>query len=178
MKNKALFLDRDGVINVEKNYLFRIEDFEFCKGIFQIVKFFESRGYLIFVVTNQSGIGRGYYSLKSFHKLTNWMVKKFQQKNIKITRVYYCPHSPDFECSCRKPKNQMLEDAIDFYEIDRKKSWLIGDKISDILAGKRSNIGNLILINEKNNYNEKINFLAKDSFEIAKFLETNKTFRF
>ena len=105
MGKKALFLDRDGVINVEINYLFRKEDFIFRKGIFKLLLHYFKAGYLIFVVTNQAGIARGYYSEQEFSRLTEWMTEKFGKRGIHITKVYHCPHHPDFtgECSCRKP---------------------------------------------------------------------------
>jgi len=174
LKKKALFLDRDGVINIEKNYLYRIEDFEFCKGIFGTVKYFQKRGFLIFVVTNQSGIGRGYYSQKSFYKLTNWMVKRFKNRGIEITKVYHCPHTPKIQCQCRKPDDKMFQDAIKTYNIDVLNSWMIGDKISDLQAAKKSKIGNLILINKQNRGDMKIDFLVNETFEIINIIKEGR----
>ena len=85
---KALFLDRDGVINVEKDYLYKIEDFEFIDGIFDALKYLQSLGYIFIVVTNQSGIGRGYYTQEDFNRLTTWMIKEFRKHNINIQSVY------------------------------------------------------------------------------------------
>ena len=103
---KALFLDRDGVINREKNYLYKIEDFEFIDGIFELCRFYENLGFLIFVVTNQSGIARGYYSEDDFKRLTSYMVERFSQEGITISKVYHCPHHPDIsgKCECRNPR--------------------------------------------------------------------------
>ena len=135
--NKALFLDRDGVINVEKNYLHKVEDFEFIDGIFELCRAFQDRGYLIVVVTNQSGIARGYYSEEDFSVLTVWMIAAFKAQNIEITHVYHCPHHPDISgaCDCRKPNPGMLLEAAKSYQIDLKESLLIGDKERDIDAG-------------------------------------------
>ena len=92
---KALFLDRDGVINKEKNYLYKIEDFEFIDGVFDTCRYFQDLGYLIIVITNQAGIARGKYTEKDFEILTTWMLKEFEKENITISKVYYCPHHPD-----------------------------------------------------------------------------------
>ena len=134
---KALFLDRDGVINVEKQYLYKKEDFEFIEGIFELCQFFQDLGYLIIVVTNQSGIARGYYSEEDFENLTQWMVKQFKEQNITISKVYHCPHHPDItgECLCRKPKPGMLLDAQKEFNVDLKHSVMVGDKERDIEAG-------------------------------------------
>ena len=137
MRKKALFLDRDGVINVEKNYLYKIEDFEFIEGIFELCQHFVDAGYLIFVVTNQSGIARDYYSDEEFEELTTWMLGAFYEHGIEITHVYHCPHHPDIsgECSCRKPKPGMLLQAAQEFDIDLQNSIMIGDKERDIEAG-------------------------------------------
>lgn len=134
MSQKALFLDRDGVINVEKNYLHKIKDFEFIDGIFELCLFFQKFGYKIFVVTNQSGIARGYYSEADFQTLTQWMVKAFAKEGITISEVYHCPHHPDISgpCSCRKPKPGMIHDAVKAFNIDTVGSVLVGDKERDI----------------------------------------------
>lgn len=142
-KNKALFLDRDGTVNVEKNYVCKIEDFEFIDDIFALIKSYQKRGFLIFIITNQSGIARGFYTEKEFNILTEWMIKKFWENNIIITKVYYCPHHPDYtgSCECRKPNPGMILKALEEFNINPKKSVLIGDKKSDILAGENAGIG-------------------------------------
>jgi len=94
MKNKVAFLDRDGVVNIEKDYLYKIEDFEFIDGVFEACKYFKDLGYLIIVITNQSGIGRGYYTSDDFDNLTIWMNKQFSDNGIEIDGVYCCPHTP------------------------------------------------------------------------------------
>ena len=140
--NKALFLDRDGVINVEKNYLHTIEAFEFIEGIFALCRFFQAKGYQIIVVTNQSGIARGYYTEEDFNGLTAWMIDAFNHEDVKITAVYHCPHHPDIsgECACRKPEPGMLLEAAKAYDIDLKSSLMIGDKERDIEAALRAGV--------------------------------------
>ena len=146
--NKALFLDRDGVVNKEKNYLYKIEDFEFIDGVFETCKYFQDRGYLIIIITNQAGIARGKYTEKDFEILTKWMIKEFEKENIKISKVYHCPHHPDFncECECRKPKPKMILDAQKEFNIALSNSILVGDKNSDIEAGIKAGIHQNYLI--------------------------------
>ena len=149
---KALFLDRDGVINVEKEYLYKIDDFEFIDRIFDLCLHYQNIGYIIIVVTNQSGIARGYYTEDDFEVLTKWMVHEFSKKNILINRVYHCPHHPNIsgECSCRKPKSGMLLEAQKDFDIDLKNSLLVGDKERDIEAGLNAGLDKTYLFDETN----------------------------
>ena len=148
MKNKALFLDRDGTINVEKNYVFRIEDFKFRDGIFELIREFFTKGYLIFVITNQAGIARGYYSADDFHLLNDWMVEQFRLRGITITAVYFCPHHPNFsgECDCRKPKPGMILSSAQKYSLALDQSFVVGDKWSDIEAGKTAGCKTVLVL--------------------------------
>ena len=150
VKHKALFLDRDGTINLEKNYVYKISDFEFLPGIFNLIQYFQHKEFLIFIITNQSGIARGYYSEQEFYTLNNWMLAEFEKENIKITKVYFCPHHPDFSdaCNCRKPKPGMILQAAREYPIDLKNAVLIGDKKRDILAGKNAGVGKNVYIQD------------------------------
>jgi D-glycero-D-manno-heptose 1,7-bisphosphate phosphatase len=148
---KALFLDRDGVINVDRNYVHRVEDFEFLPGIFELCAAAVERGYLIVVVTNQAGIGRGYYTEADFAQLTEWMVGAFRQRGIDIARVYHCPYHPAAgvgeyrrESFDRKPQPGMLLRARDELGLDLAGSVLIGDKDSDIAAGRAAGVGRLV----------------------------------
>jgi len=154
MPIKTIFLDRDGVINKEKNYLSKVNDFEFISGVFDACIHFHSLGYSIIVITNQSGIGRGYYSDSDYQKINHWMLKEFNKNNIKIMDVIYCPHSPALECDCRKPKSGMFLYAKDKYDIDMKKSWSIGDKETDIVASENSGISNTILVRSGHSIDE------------------------
>ena len=117
MQQKAVFLDRDGVINIEKNYLHKIEDFEFISGLFSSLQYLLGLDYKLFIITNQSGIGREYYTQKDFDILTSWMLKELENHNIKISQVELCPHSPNQECECRKPKTLMIDNILKNYRI-------------------------------------------------------------
>jgi len=148
---KALFLDRDGVINVDHGYVSRIEDFEFVDGILDFIKTAQAKGYLPIIVTNQSGIGRGYYKAEEFEILTEWMLEEMRRAGIVIDRsqVFHCPHTPEAGCDCRKPMPGMLLEAAGRFEIDLENSWMIGDKPSDIEAARRAGVGHTWLT-EKN----------------------------
>ena len=160
---KALFLDRDGVVNIEKNYLYKIEEFEFCEGIFQLCRYFQRRGYLIVIITNQSGIARGYYSEDDFLKLTRYMLDAFKSEGIEISSLKFCPHHPDFTgiCECRKPSNGMILSAAKELNIDLSSSILIGDKLSDIEAGRSAGVGLNCLV-ETNSIKNLLSILTKD----------------
>jgi D-glycero-D-manno-heptose 1,7-bisphosphate phosphatase len=151
-KSKALFLDRDGVINVEKDYLYKIEDFEFIDGIFELCKHYQELGFIIVVVTNQSGIARGYYSEEDYNKLTSWITNEFLTQGIDIKKIYHCPHHPKIsgECNCRKPNPGMLLEASKEFNIDLKKSIIIGDKERDIEAGLNAGLTTTYLFDESN----------------------------
>ena len=147
-KNRAIFLDRDGVINVDKSYVCKIDDFEFCDGIFEVLKKFQKLGFLLIVVTNQSGIGRGYYSSEDFEILTAWKLSELKIRDIFIDEVYHCHHDPDSGCECRKPAPGMLLQAKEKFDIDMSSSWMIGDKKSDIDAALNAGVKNTILISK------------------------------
>jgi D-glycero-D-manno-heptose 1,7-bisphosphate phosphatase len=140
--NKALFIDRDGVINIDKVHVFLKEDFEFTPGIFDLCKEYQDAGYLIIIITNQAGIAKGIYTEKEFLNLTDWMVGEFRKNGIIISRVYFCPHHPDITgaCECRKPKPGMILMAREEFNLDLSMSVLIGDKQTDLQAGRNAGI--------------------------------------
>ena len=136
--NKAIFLDRDGTINVEKHYLYKKEDFEFLPGVIDALKKLQQAGYMLIIVTNQSGIARGYYTEGECHSLNDWMLSQLKKQGVIIAQIYYCPHLPNAEveayrkdCNCRKPKLGLFKQAINDYHIQLSKSYAIGDKIRD-----------------------------------------------
>ena len=153
---KALFLDRDGVINVEKNYVYRIEDFEFMPGIFDLCATAQDLGFRLVVITNQAGIGRGYYGESDFELLTDWMQARFQDQGVQIDRVYHCPYHPTAgigeyrrESFDRKPNPGMILQAQRDLGLDLEQSVLIGDKDSDIEAGRVVGVGYLLKLDHE-----------------------------
>ncbi|MCX6333134.1 MAG: HAD family hydrolase [Bacteroidia bacterium] len=140
--NKALFIDRDGVINIDKVHVFRRKDFEFTEGIFKLCRKYTEAGFLIIVITNQAGIAKGLYSEEDFRKLTRWMNIQFEKNGIKISEVYHCPHHPGITgpCECRKPNPGMILQAVKDFDLDLCQCILVGDKESDLEAGRRAGI--------------------------------------
>lgn len=155
---KAVFLDRDGVINIDHGYTHTIEEFEFYEGVFAACRRFQSLGYIIVVVTNQAGIARGYYTESDFETLTDWMLGQFKEQGVDISGVYHCPHHATegfgeykVACDCRKPEPGMLLAAAAELDIDLSASLIVGDKESDIEAGRNAGLKKCILISEKEN---------------------------
>lgn len=148
---KVIFLDRDGTINVEKDYIYKSEDLVFEEGTIEALKTFKNLGYILIVVSNQSGIARGYFTEEDLNIFNNNMNEILKKNGVEITEFYCCPHHPDGigeykkVCECRKPNNKMIEDAIKKYNIDREKSYMIGDKTSDIGAGLKSNLKTVLV---------------------------------
>ena len=131
---KAIILDRDGTLVEDKNYAYKIEDFELLDGVIEGLKLLQN-DYLFFIVTNQSGIGRGYYSVQDFQIFNNHMIDILRKQNIEIVKTYFCPHLKEENCECRKPKTKYIEEIVKDFEIDINKSWMIGDHPSDIQFG-------------------------------------------
>ena len=154
MTIKTIFLDRDGVINKEKNYLHKIEDFEFIDGVFEACRYLINLEYKIIIITNQSGISHQFYTENDYLNLTNWMINQFNNNDISILDIFHCPHSPNSNCNCRKPKPGMLLEAKNMHNIDMQNSWLIGDKETDITAANYSGISNTILVKSGHKINE------------------------
>ena len=150
---RAIFLDRDGVINADNGYVSVVDDFDFIDGVIEAMKTLKEKGYLIVVITNQSGIARGYFTEEQFHTLTEWMDWSLADRGVDLDGIYYCPHHSDHgvgkykvDCECRKPKAGMINDAIEELGIDISKSILVGDKVSDIQAGIASGISQNYLV--------------------------------
>ena len=144
---KAVFIDRDGTINQEKEYVNRIEDFELIPGSLEALKLLTENGIKIYIITNQAGIAKGFFTIEQFHRLTEHMINLFKNEGIEIEKVLYCPHHPDgivpeyaIECSCRKPNAKLLEDVIAENDYQTDEMALIGDKNTDIEAGRRLGI--------------------------------------
>jgi D-glycero-D-manno-heptose 1,7-bisphosphate phosphatase len=133
-KKKAIILDRDGVLIEDKNYAYKIEDLELLPGVIEGLQLLKSK-FLLFIVTNQSGIGRGYYTVQDFQKYNNYLLSILEENQIKIQKTFFCPHLKEENCKCRKPNIEYLNKIAKGWNIDLKKSWMIGDHPSDILFG-------------------------------------------
>jgi D-glycero-D-manno-heptose 1,7-bisphosphate phosphatase len=153
MKTPALFLDRDGVINVDHGYVHTPDKFDFLPSIFELVAAAKQAGYLVVVVTNQAGIGRGYYNEAHFLMLTDWMKARFVENGGQIDAVYFSPYHPEHgvgqylrDSDCRKPAPGMLLQGERDLNIDLQRSILIGDKFSDMAAGRAAGVGTLLYL--------------------------------
>lgn len=147
MKLKAAFFDRDGVLNVDKSYLYKIEDLEWIDGAKEALAYLTQKGYTIFVVTNQSGIARGYYTVDDMNKLHEFMAQQAAAAGGEIEKFYYCPHLSEgkiaeyaVECDCRKPKPGLILRAFEEYDIDKDAAFLIGDKPRDVESAEAAGI--------------------------------------
>ena len=151
-KKKALFLDRDGIINIDYGHVHTIEQFQFTDFIFDLCKKYQKKGYLIFIITNQAGIGKGLYPESDTIKLNNYVMDEFKKRDIIISKIYYCPHKPEDHCSCRKPEPGLFIKAIKEFNIDPSESIAIGDKLSDLEAAYKAGVKQLFF--RKTNYDE------------------------
>lgn len=150
--NKAVFLDRDGTINEDYGYVYKIQDFNFIKNSIEGIKLLYENNYKIYVVTNQSGVSRGYYTIEDLKRINIYLEKKLNENGIMIEDILYCTHLPNENCLCRKPKTGLIKDLL-INKINKHKSYVIGDKITDI--GLANNAGlKSILISKKLNFSD------------------------
>lgn len=145
--NKAVFFDRDGTLNEEVHYLHKIEDFKWIEGAIDAIKYCNDNGYLAIVITNQSGVARGYYPESDIMKLYDWMNADLAKHGAHLDGIYYCPHHPTgkvkeyaIDCDCRKPKPGMLFKAQKDHNIDLKSSYLIGDGARDVECAEAAGV--------------------------------------
>ncbi|WP_380184546.1 D-glycero-beta-D-manno-heptose 1,7-bisphosphate 7-phosphatase [Kalamiella sp. sgz302252] len=155
MTNKvpAIFLDRDGTMNVDHGYVHEIDNFQFIDGVIEAMRELKKMGFALVMVTNQSGIARGIFSEDTFMQLTEWMDWSLADREVDLDGIYYCPHHPEGaveeyrqECDCRKPQPGMLLSAQKELNIDMAASYMVGDKIDDMLAGKAAGVGIKVLV--------------------------------
>lgn len=138
--NKAIFLDRDGTINVDFGYLHNPSDLQFIDGVIEALRIFQEAGFMLIIVTNQSGIGRKYFKIEDFHKFNNALIEALSDEGIKIEDTMMCPHAPEDNCTCRKPLPYLVELACERYNIDKTSSYMLGDKSSDVECGLSAGI--------------------------------------
>ena len=150
--NKAIFLDRDGTLNIDYGYVHEIDNFKFIDGAIDALRELKKMGYMLVLVTNQSGIARGYFSEEQFLQLTEWMDWSLAEQDVDLDGIYYCPHHPEGkgeykeDCDCRKPKSGMLLQAIKELKIDPTQSIMVGDKVEDLKAGIGAKVKTNVLV--------------------------------
>jgi len=144
--NKAAFIDRDGVINEDREFVFRSADFHFVPGAVDALRALREAGYRLVVITNQSGIGRGLYSERDYLELERYMRARLEQAGVALDGIHHCPHAPETDCDCRKPRPGMLMAAIRELDIDPSQSLLVGDRRADIEAGRAAGVGRCFLV--------------------------------
>jgi D-glycero-D-manno-heptose 1,7-bisphosphate phosphatase len=152
-KVPAIFLDRDGTMNIDRGYVHEIDNFQFIDGVIEAMQELKKMGFALVVVTNQSGIARGLFTEDTFMQLTEWMDWSLADREVDLDGIYYCPHHPEGvveeyrqECACRKPQPGMLLSAQKELNIDMAASYIVGDKIDDLLAGKAAGVGTKVLV--------------------------------
>ena len=148
MSKPAIFLDRDGVINEDTGYVSQVDDFHFLPGVIEALQLLKKKGYLLIVVTNQSGIARGYFSEDDFMNLTEWMDWSLADRDVDLDGIYFCPHHPAHgaSCDCRKPAPGMLLLAQQELGIDMARSYMVGDKPSDLKAAINAEVGHKVMV--------------------------------
>jgi len=179
---KIIFLDRDGVINVDTGYIYKIKDFRFEKNAVAGLRLLKSDGYQFIIITNQSGIGCGYYTEEDFQKFNDHVVAELEKKGIEILKTYFSPYHPEKgigkykkKTSCRKPGTGMLKQAEKDFDIDNSKSWIIGDKWADVKAGKNFDIKRILVLTGKGgksdpHHKTDVACVADDLLAAAKFI--------
>ena len=158
---RAAFLDRDGIVNRDHGYVYQPDDFIFMDGIFELLKFLKEKDFLLFLVTNQSGIGMGYYTEEDFKILTQFMQKEIKKElGFNFNEIYFCPHRADENCLCRKPKPGMIKKAIQNYRIDLDQSLLIGDRIRDVQSAQAGGVKIKFLVDNQENDEESLALIS------------------
>jgi len=172
---KAIFIDRDGVILVEKNFISDISQLEYIPKAVEALKLVPSE-YLKIIISNQSGIGRGYFTADQVDKFNAELIVDLKKKGVLIDKIYYCPHSPDDNCNCRKPKTGLFDLARREFNIDYAKSWMIGDKSSDIQAGRNIGASTIQVLTgyageESGAMKVEADFVARNLFEAVEIIK-------
>jgi len=174
-KSVAVFLDRDGVINKEVGYLSSVADFEFIPNVVEALKILSETEYKIIIVTNQSGVARGFFSKEQLFEIHEYMINQLKKDKIRIDKIYVCMHHPNDKCNCRKPEIGLLKEAEKEFNIDLKKSFFIGDKTIDIETGKRAGCKTVLVKTgyggKDKEYNVFPDYLAFDLLDAVGFIK-------
>ena len=179
MNNKAVFLDSDGTINKDKHYLYKVSEFEYLEGVIGGLKKLYDYGFILVIITNQSGIARGYYSEADYYSLDAWMKKDLNDKGIEIKASYFCPHLPNgivprysTECGCRKPKTELFWKAAKDLNIDMNRSYAVGDKLRDLCICEESGVKGILLSDDS--YNDSKYTVCPDWDGIVNYIIKNE----
>lgn len=165
MENKVIFLDRDGTINKDFGYVYQKSKLEFLPGVIEALHLLKDAGYKLIIITNQSGIGRGYFSLNDYNEFNQYMIEELKKLNIEIDKVYYCPHTDEDKCNCRKPNIGLFENAIKEYNVDIENSYVIGDNERDLSVCDKYNLKSILLYKNSDKY-----LCKKDLLDAAKYI--------
>jgi histidinol-phosphate phosphatase family protein len=149
---RAVFLDRDGTLIQERNYLRQIEQVEFIPGAGKALAKLKIHGFLLILLTNQSGVGRGFFTMEDVQRVHRHILAVLQRDGATLDGIYICPHQPEDNCNCRKPKTKLLEDAAEKFAIDLPLSFVIGDKAIDVELARRAGCGAVLV---RTGYGEK-----------------------
>ncbi len=167
---RIIFLDRDGTINKDDGYTHKVEDSQLLPNTIKGLQSLQSQGFKLIIVTNQSGIGRGFYTEEQMHEFNNHLLNELKQENINIETVLFCPHAPQDDCNCRKPKTKLIEPYFTA-DLDKNNSYVIGDRSSDIELANNTGLKSVLVttgISEKDpESNSKPTFIAEDLLEAA-----------
>jgi len=185
--NKVIFLDRDGTITEEKDFISKVEEIKFLPGSKEALKILQGLGYKLVIVSNQSGIARGIMTVEQVEKVNSFILKELAKEGIKIEGIYYYPHHPDENCDCRKPRTGLIKRALQDHHLKLKGAWVIGDKLSDVLLGKNIRGKSILVLtgygqetkqkieSDSEVYDwQKPDYIAKDLFEAASFIESER----
>lgn len=171
---KAIFLDRDGTINIDHGYVYRKEDFQFLPNAIEGLKILEQLGFLLVIITNQSGIARGYYAEEDYMELNKWMLAELLKEGIHIASSFYCPHHPEAKvekyrvaCDCRKPGTALYKQACEQLEIDESRSYAIGDKARDVSFCEESDVKGIVLYQDEERLEGKVRTIQGGVYEAA-----------
>ncbi|MBO4456936.1 MAG: HAD family hydrolase [Butyrivibrio sp.] len=176
--NKAVILDRDGTINIDHGYVCRGEDFTYHDGVIEGLKILQQEGYILIVITNQSGIARGYFTEDDYKKLDKWMIGDLKRRGINISASYYCPHHPEavvdkyrYVCNCRKPGIALFEKAVSEFDIDLNNLIVVGDKERDVaFCKKHQSVKGIVIYSNEEHVLNNISYVKGGLLEAAKLI--------
>jgi len=174
--SRFIFLDRDGVINEDSGYVHKLEDFRLIPGVVEALSILKGLGYRFLLITNQSGIGRGYYSMDDFENFNRRVVEELAKNRITIEKTHVCPHAPGEDCDCRKPNPKSILSAKDEFGIDLDKSYMVGDHPSDIELGRNAGVRSIYVLtghgkSHRKDLSAEPDFVADDLLEAARWIE-------